>query len=65
MIFAAMGSLYLARPEAWRPDREQVSSAVLKALGPFARPAMLVHLLRRGGRGATTLVATTRRARRL
>lgn len=65
MILAAMGSLYLAQPEAWQPDREQVASAVLKALGPFARPALLVHLLRRGGRGGTTLVATRRRARRL
>ena len=65
MILAAMGSLYLVRPEAWQPDREEVSSAVLSALGPFARPALLVHLLRRGGRGGATLAAARRRTRRL
>jgi tetraprenyl-beta-curcumene synthase len=63
MIFAAMGALYLAQPEAWRPDREQISRAVLAELGPFARPALLVHQLRRGGRGSAALLAAARRSR--
>jgi hypothetical protein len=64
MILAAMASLYLVRPEAWEPDREEVSDGVLEALGPFARPALLVHLLRRGGRGGAALMAARRRTRR-
>lgn len=61
-IFAAMGALYLAQPEAWRPGREPISNAVLGALGPFARPALLVHLLRRGGRGTGALLSARRRS---
>lgn len=60
-ILAAMGALYLVRPEAWKPGREEISAAVLAALGPFARPALLVHFLRRGGRGAGALAAAKRR----
>jgi tetraprenyl-beta-curcumene synthase len=62
-IFAAMGALYLARPEAWRPGREPISRAVFEELGPFARPSLLVHLLRRGGRGGGALLAARRRSR--
>ena len=61
-ILAAMGALYLARPEAWRPGREAISAAVLDALGPFARPSLAVHLLRRGGRGSGALLAARRRS---
>ena len=62
-ILAAMGALYLVRPEAWRPDRQSISDGVLGALGPFARPSLLVHLARRGGRGGGALVAARRRSR--
>jgi tetraprenyl-beta-curcumene synthase len=62
-IFAAMGTLYLAQPEAWRPGREPISGAVLAALGRFARPSLLVHLLRRGGRGSRAVLAASRRSR--
>jgi tetraprenyl-beta-curcumene synthase len=62
-ILAAMGALYLARPEAWQPGREPISTAVLGALGPLARPSLAVHLLRRGGRGSGALLAARRRAR--
>ena len=61
-ILAAMGALYLAEPEAWRPGREPVSRAVLDALGPLARPALFVHLLRRRGRGSRALFSARRRA---
>lgn len=61
-ILAAMGALYLAQPEAWRPDRERISRAVLGALGPHARPSLLVHQLRRRGRGSTALIAAARRS---
>jgi tetraprenyl-beta-curcumene synthase len=61
-ILAAMGALYLAEPEAWRPGREPISGAVLESLGPLTRPALVVHLLRRGGRGAATVLAATRRS---
>jgi len=60
-ILAAMGALYLARPEAWRPDRRAVSAGVLEALGPFAGPSLVVHLLRRGGRGGRAVLAARRR----
>jgi tetraprenyl-beta-curcumene synthase len=63
-ILAAMGALYLVRPEAWEPECEPISRAVLDALGPFARPALAVHLLRRGGRGSRAIVAAARRGRR-
>jgi tetraprenyl-beta-curcumene synthase len=63
MILAAMGALYLVRPEAWQPGRDDVSARVLMALGPSAHPALFVHLLRRGGRGGATLLAARRRAR--
>jgi tetraprenyl-beta-curcumene synthase len=61
-IFAAMGALYLAQPDAWRPGWEPVSGAVFGSLGPYARPALIVHLLRRGGRGAGALLAARRRS---
>jgi tetraprenyl-beta-curcumene synthase len=63
-ILAAMGSLYLVRPEAWEAGREGIATGVLAALGPFARPALLVHLLRRGGRGGGALLTAKRRQRR-
>lgn len=62
-ILAAMGTLYLVRPEAWRPGWEEVSSGVFAALGPYAGPSLRVHLLRRGGRGAPALLAARRRSR--
>jgi tetraprenyl-beta-curcumene synthase len=62
-ILASMGALYLAHPEAWRPGREQISRAVLQSLGPLTRPALGVHLLRRGGRGSATLLSAARRSR--
>jgi len=62
-ILAAMGTLYLVRPEAWKPGREEISEGVLAALGPYARPALAVHLLRRGGRGGAALAAAKRRIR--
>jgi tetraprenyl-beta-curcumene synthase len=64
-ILAAMGALYLARPEAWRADREPISLAVYGALGPLARPSLLVHLLRRGGRGSRALLTARRPHARL
>ena len=60
-IFAAMGALYLANPEAWLPGREGIANSVYRALGPLARPALLVHLLRRRGRGGRILLAARRR----
>jgi tetraprenyl-beta-curcumene synthase len=62
-ILAAMGALYLVRPEAWRPDREAISAGVLAALGPYARPALFIHLLRRGGHGSATVMRGRRRSR--
>jgi tetraprenyl-beta-curcumene synthase len=62
-IFAAMGALYLVQREAWLPDREPISRAVFGALGPYARPSLLIHLLRRGGRGGGALLAVGRRSR--
>jgi tetraprenyl-beta-curcumene synthase len=62
-IFAAMAALYLVEPDAWRADRESISRAVLAELGPFARPSLLVHQLRRGGRGTLTLLGAARRSR--
>jgi tetraprenyl-beta-curcumene synthase len=64
MILAAMATLYLVRPEAWRPECETVSDGVLAAVGPFGRPTLLVHLARRGGRGGGSLIAARRRAHR-
>jgi tetraprenyl-beta-curcumene synthase len=63
-IFAAMGALYLAHPDAWRPGRESISHAVFDALGPLARPSLAVHLLRRGGRGSRAVLSAARRAPR-
>ena len=60
-ILAAMGALYLARPEAWRSGRDGISVKVLAALGPLARPSLAVHLLRRGGRGARSVLGAARR----
>jgi tetraprenyl-beta-curcumene synthase len=62
-ILAAMGALYLVRPEAWQQGREEISEAVLDALGPWARPSLVVHLLRRGGRGGRSLLAVRQRSR--
>jgi tetraprenyl-beta-curcumene synthase len=62
-LLAAMGALYLVRPEAWQPGREEISSQVLTALGPFAGPSLVVHLVRRGGRGGGALMAGRRRSR--
>jgi tetraprenyl-beta-curcumene synthase len=62
-ILAAMGALYLAQPEAWRPGREPTSQAVFEALGPLARPSLAVHLLRRGGRGGGAILSARRRSR--
>lgn len=62
-ILDAMGALYLAQPEAWRPGREPISGTVLASLGRFARPSLLVHLLRRGGRGSRPVLAASRRSR--
>jgi tetraprenyl-beta-curcumene synthase len=64
-ILAAMGALYLACPECWDARSEPMSRAVLAALGPFARPSLAVHVLRRGGRGSRTLIAARRRGRTL
>jgi tetraprenyl-beta-curcumene synthase len=62
-ILAAMGALYLAQPEAWRPGREPISDAVFDTLGPLTRPSLVVHLLRRGGRGTGAILAGRRRLR--
>jgi tetraprenyl-beta-curcumene synthase len=61
-IFAAMGALYLAEPEAWRRGREPISCAVFSELGRFARPSLIIHLLRRGGRGSGAVLAARRRS---
>jgi len=63
-IFAAMGTLYLARAEAWKVGREEISTRVLDALGPLARPSLVVHVLRRGGRGSGALFVGALRSRR-
>jgi tetraprenyl-beta-curcumene synthase len=62
-ILAAMGALYLAHEEAWRPESEPIALAVYAALGPLARPSLAVHLLRRRGRGSRALLAAGRRSR--
>jgi tetraprenyl-beta-curcumene synthase len=62
-ILAAMGALYLIHEEAWRPGREPISLAVLGALGPLAKPSLVVHLLRRRGRGSRALLSAGRRSR--
>lgn len=59
-ILAAMGALYLVHEDAWRPGREPISLAVYGALGPFARPSLAIHFLRRGGRGSRALLAARR-----
>jgi tetraprenyl-beta-curcumene synthase len=61
-ILAAMGGLYLIHEDAWRPGREPISLAVYGALGPLVRPSLVVHVLRRGGRGSRSLL-TARRSR--
>lgn len=63
-ILAAMGSLYLVQEEAWRPGYGEVSLTVYEALGPLARPALAVHLMRRLGRGGPAAYAAARRLRR-
>lgn len=62
-ILAAMGALYLIHKDAWRPDREPISLAVFGALGPFARPSVAIHLMRRRGRGSGAVLAASRRFR--
>lgn len=62
-ILAAMGALYLIHEDAWRPGREPISLAVYGVLGPLARPSLLVHLLRRRGRGSRALLSAGRRSR--
>jgi tetraprenyl-beta-curcumene synthase len=62
-ILAAMGALYLVHEEAWQPGREPISLAVYEALGPLARPALVVHLIRRPGRGGRAVRAATRHMR--
>lgn len=62
-ILAAMGALYLIHSDAWRADREPISLAVYAALGPLAKPSLAVHLLRRRGRGARTLIKARRHRR--
>jgi len=62
-ILAAMGALYLIHEEAWQPGREPIGHAVYAALGPLARPASAIHLLRRRGRGGRALLAAGRRHR--
>jgi tetraprenyl-beta-curcumene synthase len=62
-ILAAMGALYLVRPEAWRADRRPIADGVIAALGPFAEPSLFVHLARRGGRGGAVLLVSRRRSR--
>jgi tetraprenyl-beta-curcumene synthase len=62
-IFAAKGALYLASAECWDEAREPISRAVFDALGPFAGPSLLVHVLRRGGRGGSALLAASRRGK--
>jgi tetraprenyl-beta-curcumene synthase len=62
-IFAAMGTLYLAEPAAWRSDCGELSAGIFAALGPLARPSLTVHLLRRRGRGSGALLAARRRGR--
>lgn len=60
-ILAAMGALYLVDEGAWRPGREPISLAVYDALGPLVKPALAVHLVRRGGRGTRALISARRR----
>lgn len=62
-ILTAMGTMYLALPQAWSPEAEPVSKAVYEAFGPLTRPALVVHLARRGGRGTATLLRARRRLR--
>ena len=62
-ILAAMGALYLVHEDAWRPDRGPISLAVYGALGPLARPSLIVHLMHRGGRGSRVLLSAGRRSR--
>lgn len=63
-ILAAMGSLYLIHEEAWRPGCRPISLAVYGALGPLARPALAVHLIRRPGQGSRAVLAAARHTRR-
>jgi tetraprenyl-beta-curcumene synthase len=48
-ILAGMGSYYLAPPQVWEPEDAEISSGALNSLGPLAKPALLVHRVRRGG----------------
>jgi tetraprenyl-beta-curcumene synthase len=48
-ILAGMGSYYLAPPQVWEPEDAEISRGALSSLGPLAKPALLVHRVRRGG----------------
>lgn len=61
-ILAAMGAMYLSHGGAWQAGGKQISLAVCAALGPLVRPSLVVHLLRRGGRGSAAVIAATRRS---
>jgi hypothetical protein len=55
-ILAAMGAMYLSQPEAWRPGAEAFSRSLYRTFGPLTGPSLVVHVARRGGRGAGTLL---------
>src|SRR5262249_32241108 len=61
-ILAGVGGLYPAPPGAWRPGPGPAPPAVFAALGPLARPSLVVHMLRRGGRGGGAILAARRRS---
>jgi tetraprenyl-beta-curcumene synthase len=54
-LLAGMGGYYLAPPHAWEGLNAEVSRGVLESLGPLARPALLVHRIRRDGLSAGLL----------
>ncbi len=62
-ILTAMGALYLSQPQAWSTETGTVSRTVLEAFGPITRPALYVHVARRGGRGTGALLRAHRRMR--
>jgi hypothetical protein len=62
-LLAAMGALYLVREEAWSPASEPIALAVYGSLGSFAQPSLAIHVMRRRGRGARTLLAPRKRSR--
>jgi tetraprenyl-beta-curcumene synthase len=46
LIVVAMASFYLSSPHAWTPQATPVAAAVLDALGPLAKPSLLVFRAR-------------------